>query len=140
MRGNGKRFEIYLWNVIKVVLIKFSRSKTIKINETPCAVSYHLYCIKNVKKNPWRNDALLLHGCFSRFLNLCRCIKLRKTSQIGSVMPWQNKDKKGNSSWLFKIGWMFCWFWFLPDVSMLILRNVNVSSSFSNVIVTAITE
>ena len=41
-----------------------------------CAICYHLYNLKDMKKHPWKDapfsrvlKVALLHACFSRFLN-----------------------------------------------------------------------
>ena len=57
-----------------------------------CAIWYHWYNLKNVKKTHGgllllvNLQALvkvtLLHWCFSRFLNCLNCYKLRKASQM----------------------------------------------------------
>ena len=56
-----------------------------------CAIWYHLYNLKNVKKQSWRGFTLvpptllkviLFHGCFSRFLNCTNGTKSRKVSNI----------------------------------------------------------
>ena len=51
-----------------------------------CAIWYHLYNLKNVKKNPWRSvtftKVTLFHGCFSRFVNCTNGTKSRNASHM----------------------------------------------------------
>ena len=46
-----------------------------------CAIWYHLYNLKNVKNTHGGMLLLLLHGCFSRFLNCTNGTKSPKTIQ-----------------------------------------------------------
>ena len=57
-----------------------------------CAIWYHLYNLKNLKKHPLRSVTFskpatllkltLLHGCFLRFLSSTNDTKSRKTSHM----------------------------------------------------------
>ena len=45
-----------------------------------CAIWYYLYHLENIKNT--HGDVLLLHGCFSCFINLANDTKLQKASHI----------------------------------------------------------
>ena len=72
-----------------------------------CAIQYHLYNFKKLKKKPWRSvtfskvagfqlatllKVTLLHGCFSRFLNSANSTKSRNVSHVINYAILSKKD------------------------------------------------
>ena len=54
---------------------------------TLCAIWYHLYHLKNIKRTTLLKITLL-NGCFSRFLNCTNGTKSRKASHLIKVLDW----------------------------------------------------
>ena len=75
------------WFRNKETMGKASDPDHVTLLVTLCAIWYHLYHLKNIKRTTLLKITLL-NGCFSRFLNCTNDTKSRKASHLIKVLGW----------------------------------------------------